>query len=569
MFFKNPARIAGSFFIRHHSFRVRIDDVEHYVSGYVAYWKYLKARTEALAQAPVASDVPATGECYFCNQDFGATLTGVERSSLKRANLFVEHLGQVPHMLTLKFNLQARRHWQHYQALGWVSEQVGLTNLYDTLLQIGDGQSLPAAGLQLEPGWRLEDVPGTQPLHQRAYDADGRLRLYVVWQDSREPRLDYINHFHQGRKFQRDKFNVFGQLAVVQQLDEHARVLREDCFTPHGQRRLLRAWDAEKARICLVQWFTEAGAVRHFASEEALAGAWLTEYIATSGNLFIIDKHRAWARPLQQLQQVRPQRLVSALHSIHIGEPYQDLQQGRLNSNYRAVLDGDVAVESCVVLTEAQQRDVQQRFAGAGYQVRCIPHAQALPAQEPDPGRRDMDQLVALVRLAPEKRIEDMLRIMQGVVRERPEKQLHIYGSGGEQARLQALINEWGLQDNVFLRGYVERVDEVFVHAGLSLLTSRVEGFAMSVAESLSHGCPVLAYDIHYGPSSMIEHDRNGWLVADGDVQAAVHLLLELFREPERLRQASRQAYQQAQAYRPQAIAERWRTLLQVPSHAG
>ena len=62
MYFRNPARVLGSFFIRHQAFRVRIDDVEHYLSGYAAYFHHLQSGDLVMTNmtVPPIAESPAT-----------------------------------------------------------------------------------------------------------------------------------------------------------------------------------------------------------------------------------------------------------------------------------------------------------------------------------------------------------------------------------------------------------------------------------------------------------------------------------------------------------------------------
>ena len=47
MYFARPNSIVGAFFMRHHEFRARNDDIEHFLSGFVAYRRYLAHRKGA------------------------------------------------------------------------------------------------------------------------------------------------------------------------------------------------------------------------------------------------------------------------------------------------------------------------------------------------------------------------------------------------------------------------------------------------------------------------------------------------------------------------------------------
>lgn len=70
MDFARPDRIVGSFFIRHQGFRVRIDDVEHYLSGLVAYHHY---RTQG---RPLRPPAPLAGPADLWDADRLVAATG-------------------------------------------------------------------------------------------------------------------------------------------------------------------------------------------------------------------------------------------------------------------------------------------------------------------------------------------------------------------------------------------------------------------------------------------------------------------------------------------------------------
>jgi glycosyltransferase involved in cell wall biosynthesis len=98
-----------------------------------------------------------------------------------------------------------------------------------------------------------------------------------------------------------------------------------------------------------------------------------------------------------------------------------------------------------------------------------------------------------LGRLEPQKDLDLLIEAFEKI--ERRECELHLYGSGSEQVRLQARARQSPLQGKIFFHGTVPREDvpQVISENHLFAFSSREEGQVLAALEILACGRPIAA----------------------------------------------------------------------------
>ena len=119
-------------------------------------------------------------------------------------------------------------------------------------------------------------------------------------------------------------------------------------------------------------------------------------------------------------------------------------------------------------------------------------------------------------------------------------------------------VRKLGLYDRVELPGSVADMRGEWAKASISALTSRAEGFPLSVQEAMAAGVPVASYDCASGPREIIEHGVNGLLVSPESIAGMAAALLRLATDADLRRHLGEGAYRTSRQYDAYAIAERW-----------
>lgn len=578
MYFARPDSVAGAFFIRHHAYRVRIDDVEHYVSGLVAYRKLLQKKP-----VPVCNTVDteparlnarlADVTLWFLNQNMAFQRSGVENAALLRNQVFTREMQVQPVLLTCRYNPRLSESIQRLIENGVLPATQKYQSVYDFLQNAEQVPGVLNTGESFltNPAFSVQSVSNRRDV--RVSDSHGQLLMYLVRNPDNDA-LDYINHFCKGEKFRKDHYDARGFLSRIQYLhDTTALPAHEHYLRPDGSLAIAKFYRCVEGKMVLQNirlHHANGELVQSFSSEQALITHALVALLARQGgkHVLIVDKNRLLYKPAiaaqDHIHRNTPNHVavVPVIHALHT-QTASDMASSPTNSNFRDILHGIERPDAIVTLTEQQKADIQARY-GPG-RVFSIGHSYETDLPATPFAQRDRFRIVSMARYSSEKNQHLAIEAFAQVLQKYPQASLDFYGFAvaGDPllAALNARVDALGLQGKVRLNGWADKPALHYESAGLSLLTSQGEAFSLAIMESLCHACPPVAFDVPYGPSHLIDHGQTGLLVPFGDVHALAAAILSVFGDPAWHQRLSEQARANSPRFRHAKHANQWRAL--------
>lgn len=258
---------------------------------------------------------------------------------------------------------------------------------------------------------------------------------------------------------------------------------------------------------------------------------WTRQVVPGDGPVFLVSDSRFVAEELGLLDDERIV-LMHQMHNPHLrGSRRWD---SPIEPSYADSLNHVDRLDALNVLTERQRRDLVLRF-GEIDQLHVVPNpVEAIAVPSPAPSRVP-GRIVVIARLHPQKQLDRAVEAFALVAAENTEARLEIYGDGDEESALRSLAADLGVADRIDFHGHVVNAADTLWTADLAWLTSRFEGYGLFILEARVRECPVLSFDVPYGPAEQIDDGVDGRLVPPGDAPALARATLDLLADRDRL----------------------------------
>ncbi len=156
------------------------------------------------------------------------------------------------------------------------------------------------------------------------------------------------------------------------------------------------------------------------------------------------------------------------------------------------------------------------------------------------------------------KRFPLMIELFADMVQQTPNVSLHIYGAGVKCEDLEGKIKELNLQEKVFLHEAVQNVHETLVKHDVYLMTSEQEGFPNALSEAMACGLPAVAISCHDGIGDLVQNNRNGFCIQEGDKVDFVQSMITLANDAKLRKKFGAESLEIVKAYSEDEVMKIW-----------
>ncbi len=428
---------------------------------------------------------------------------GRTRSLLARARILTENLVSNITVLTTDFNVTYDEVYNQFLQEGWVNEKIRHIDMYDDIMKNSSqeyGFDNHKVFLSRIVCSHSNNILGKQ-CDINIVHSEQKVSIYTpkiksyLW-------LDGLGNVYKKVTCPSDRL--------------HYRL--EEFYDRAGEKYLIRTLekdDKNKFQIVSITYLNGKYSEEpvHFFTERELITFWYDRIIPEKST--VINDARLLDCSLLDLKRNNIIKIFQ-LHNSHLECPANN---ANVKDSFRQIIEYIKKPQSnikVVSLTDKQALDLQSIGCNM-VNLKIIPHSCNIPKCLSQ--QSDRKNIVVVGRLAKQKNLKDVIlafeRLPQTV-------ELHFYGDGPEKSHLKKMVEQKNLPDRVFFHGFIHpnKVNLVLQFAKCTVLTSNFEGFALSVQESIANGCPSVSYDTKYGPSTIIENGKNGFLVKQGDIDA-------------------------------------------------
>ena len=300
-----------------------------------------------------------------------------------------------------------------------------------------------------------------------------------------------------------------------------------------------------------------------FNSEEAMKKFFLDALTATKQHNFLIVDSKAMFPFIIDYTNTNTNEIYKIYmnHNPQTNFPYT--YNSTIRNKMKPIYNQVEKHDAIIVLTNEQKTDLELRF---GVLDNCFVILHSFSGHD-DIGefeKRSLNKVISVARFDEQKQNDHLIKAFSKVIKEIPDAVLEFYGFGDKQQEMQKLIDELGLANNVFIKGFTNDVKSVFKTVAFKAMSSKYEGQGLVILESLSYGCPVISYDTKYGPKDMIKDGENGYIVEYNNIDALADSMIKLLKNPEQIKFLSQNCKNSLENYTDEIFMENWINLFKT-----